>query len=1075
MLSGAVFTIRNSLLTIVTLLVLGVLAFAGLGAVNAYKTLVHDEDILRMNELSDLLLESAGNWAVERGVTNAALGAVEPVAAARREKILQRRSTADSALSKALDRLRKVQMFPGQEQSVAALEEAFAAMQQIRHEVDLALQVPKEQRDTRLVSSWVPTATALVLKSRDLRVELTQSQGASSLIGQLTALKHFAWVMSEFAGRERAIVGGVVGSGSKLNHTTLQTLNAYRGQVELAWETVRDIAKEEGLPPAVSDAIDRAQATYFGTFQQTREAVYDGGVNRVAYPTTGIEWIEKATVAIDAILKLQDTITQAWYGSGLAPEANALTEDLITAAGNWAVERGATNAALNAEAQASDDVLRIIDSRRGSADEAFKSGLKRLSSGFSFAGKHQSLQEVEDAYQAVIELRARLDGELSKPKSQRESELARSWVPTATRLIIATQDLRVSATRAIGASDPRIAAYLGAKHSTWVMAEFAGRERAIVAGVIASGKHFSAEQFRRLSEYRGWVESAWASIIEFGQSPTTAATVGDAIAEVENAFFEVYGETRAGIYDAEAKGAAYPLTGADWIAAATDAINSLLAVQQAAGEATAEIAEMKKTEATTTLFADAFILALAAIMALICVWVIMQRIVRPLRGMTAAMDEISHGNLAVDVPSAERADEIGNMARALQIFKDNLFETERLREQQKEQEAKAEEERSKAMMELADFFETTVKDVVEGVANTSTNVKSAAEAMSRTAGETSERSTAVASASEEATVSVRTVATAAAELSKSISEISQRVGESSQISGTAANKAQHTNEEVSQLAEAASRIGNVVELISDIAEQTNLLALNATIEAARAGEAGKGFAVVAHEVKSLATQTANATGEIAQQINQIQGATDKAVDSIKEIVATIEQVNEIATGIASAVEEQGSATQEISRSVDEAAAGTQEVTQNIAAVSEAARDTGQSAGDMLTASEELAERSTHLGDEVESFLVRVRESAMGNRRKHHRFKGTWIARGDASAGRQSCTLKDLSLGGALIDAQLQLSPGTEFQLSIDGIEIAIPAKVVEVSTAGTHVQFAESEEIMEPVRAFLEKDKSLAA
>ena len=347
-------------------------------------------------------------------------------------------------------------------------------------------------------------------------------------------------------------------------------------------------------------------------------------------------------------------------------------------------------------------------------------------------------------------------------------------------------------------------------------------------------------------------------------------------------------------------------------------------------------------------------------------------ITTPISRMTDSMGVLADGNLEVQIPSQDRTDEIGEMAAAVQVFKDNAIEVKRLEEEQKANEERQAREKREMMLKMADDFESSVGGVVNSVSSASTEMQSSATALSATAEETSKQSTTVAAASEQASANVQTVASAAEELSSSISEISRQVAQSTQISATAVAEVEGANEQVQGLADAANKIGEVVALITDIADQTNLLALNATIEAARAGEAGKGFAVVASEVKNLANQTAKATEEISNQIGGIQTATQDAVHAIGSIGGIISQMNEIASTIAAAVEEQGAATQEIARNVEQASQGTAEVSSNISGVQAAAGETGESASQMLGAADELSQQSERLRAEVDRFLNNIR-------------------------------------------------------------------------------------------------------
>lgn len=345
---------------------------------------------------------------------------------------------------------------------------------------------------------------------------------------------------------------------------------------------------------------------------------------------------------------------------------------------------------------------------------------------------------------------------------------------------------------------------------------------------------------------------------------------------------------------------------------------------------------------------------------------------RPVVQMTSAMGGIADGNNDVDVPSRDRADEIGEMATAVQVFKDNAIRMEKMRIEQQEAEERAEKEKRDQMHALADDFESKVGTIVETVSASATELQSTAESMTAISEETSRQSTTVASASEQASANVNNMASATNELGSSISEISAQVQRQADMAAQAAAAASTSNEQVRNLAEQAEGIGEVVELINGIAAQTNLLALNATIEAARAGEAGRGFAIVAGEVKELANQTATATEEISKQISQVQEQTGSTVDSIRLINDQIEAMNDVSTAVAAAIEEQDTATREIGRNSQEASDGTRLVSEAIAGVTQAATEAGQSASGVLDASSGLSREAESLAAEVEAFIARVR-------------------------------------------------------------------------------------------------------
>ncbi|MFN3805755.1 methyl-accepting chemotaxis protein [Asticcacaulis sp.] len=390
-----------------------------------------------------------------------------------------------------------------------------------------------------------------------------------------------------------------------------------------------------------------------------------------------------------------------------------------------------------------------------------------------------------------------------------------------------------------------------------------------------------------------------------------------------------------------------------------------------------QVSEAKKSfdkasiSQTRFLWGVGLALFINAVLGIIGIWIVRHRVILPINRLTDVMSRLANGEYQTEVPGREARNEIGEMARAVEVFKANGLERQRLEAAEKEELAQR-EARARVIEGLVQRFDAQTRESIQFVSVAATELEASAESLTSGAEETTRQSTTVSSASEEASMNVQTVAAATEEMSATVQEIARQVQGSVHIARTAMAEARRSSEVVHKLSDGAERIGGFVNLITQVASQTNLLALNATIEAARAGEAGKGFAVVASEVKTLAQQTSKASADIEAQVLEIRTVVAEAVEAIDQIQATIDQMSEVSTAISAAVDEQYVTTQEIARNVQEASQSTVAVAQNMSGISRATEETTVAATQVLSASGELSRQADTLRKDVHEFISGVR-------------------------------------------------------------------------------------------------------
>ncbi|TYL73279.1 methyl-accepting chemotaxis protein [Bradyrhizobium cytisi] len=630
------------------------------------------------------------------------------------------------------------------------------------------------------------------------------------------------------------------------------------------------------------------------------------------------------------------------------------------------LERGTFLSGLVADAPANANADDRIATNRGLSETAYKNVLERLT-GVSDSRLAAATSKLVAIHDALVPLRTKAEGAIHQPKATRDARVGDEFRKAAQDYLDAILALTAELENALKLTDPVVDHLLGIKQSAWSARANGGSVAIRLEAAAAAGKPWSAADMVGAAEDTGRSKQAWSQVLEVAARPDAPASLTDVIARSKQGEAAAMTERQQGFIKALSNNQTIDIKVEDLSKLNTAILNYSVEAGQAALAEMVARARQQMTSATWSLALNGGMMLVALAITAFGFILVNRRVSAPIRTLTQAMRSLAERDYAIALAGIERGDEIGEMSRAVSVFRENMIAGDRLAQEQSTEQGRK-ERRQLAVDGLIEQFEKTVTESLHTLASASGELNATAQSMSSTAEQGSSQAASVASLSGDASSNVQTVAAATEELSASIGEISRQVAESSSIAGAAASEADRTNTEVQALADAAQRIGDVVALITGIAEQTNLLALNATIEAARAGDAGRGFAVVASEVKNLATQTAKATEEITGQVAAIQGATKSSVTAIQSIGTTIQRVNEIAA----AVEEQGAATREIARNVQQASQGTNEVSRHISGVSQAAGQTGAAAGEVLDSAKMLARLSDDLKRDVDRFVGDLR-------------------------------------------------------------------------------------------------------
>ncbi len=756
-------------------------------------------------------------------------------------------------------------------------------------------------------------------------------------------------------------------------------------------------------------------------------------------------------------------------------EAAATAGQLVfVALQNLRPERGSVAAALAAPDPADQSLLDGVAQLRAAAGPAVAAVLDACAAS-ACANSGETAASLRTSLDRLAELRQQADQALRMPRGQRPAALGKDWNAAISDVLDRLTRVSDSLTERMRLVDGTIAELMAIKQVGWMVRDIAGLERNFYsAGITAHG--LSPQLVVQISEYHGRVAAGWTQVRQWTARPGTAPELLDAIKGATDNYFGSFEKLRAAVYAAGTASRDAPVILSEWLATSNKALDSLIAVPNAATAVAQRYATRNVQSARMALALQGSFLLAALVVGGAGILLVRRRVTRPIQAITATMRRLAEGDMSVSVPDADRHDEIGAMADAVAVFKHNAMERSRLEAGQKQQEAQAVQEKHAALVGMAEKIEADTAAVLQSVGTRTASIATAAGEMSVSASRTGASADGAAAAAAQALANAETVASAAEQLAASIREIGIQVNQSNSVVGRAVAAGGEARGKMEALNTQVDRIGEVANMISEIAARTNLLALNATIEAARAGNAGKGFAVVASEVKLLATQTARSTEEITRHIGDVRVATDASVAAVGRIEQTIGEINDIAGSIAAAVEEQGAATADIARTITETAGAANEMTQRIKEVSVEAEQTGKRG---IRVRDDIADLNGMVSDLKRSVSRVVYTSTTDADRRGVERKAVDVPCRVTVPGRgtSAAHLSDMSEGGACIVGGPLLAEGAGGTLELDSIGARVPFTVRSCRDDAVHVAFpqgSETEAARGAILRFLERQRAAA-